>query len=229
MRNRKSRITQGYLFHQICILLRGLEARAGLGRGAGHLVVTSDDGLGKMAMEVEEESDERGTLLESASVLRFAVGVEAAFIADADGAAIEGAAVSAYFIQAAVLSHRAILADVVVITDVEEASREVVALELLGSVVLGLASGGTVNDDEADGVLGHEHAGVDISKEVVLGGDLVATDGERKCFLNHSHAMQESKIIAPSKAEAMVAMALNTGLLNRRPKFNRNLLILLKN
>ena len=136
---------------------------------------------------------------------------------------------SAYFVQAAVLSDGAIFPDVVVITDVDETTCQVVGRELLGGVVLGLAGGGTVNDDEADGVLGHIHAGLDISKEVVLGGDLFTTDGKRKCFLNHSHAMQESKIIAPSKAEAMVAMALNTGLLNRRPKFNRILLILLKN
>ena len=136
---------------------------------------------------------------------------------------------SAYFVKAAVLSDGAIFPNIVVITDVDEATSQVVVLELLGGVVLGLAGGGTVDDDEADGVLGHEHAGLDISEEVVLGGDLVATDGKRKCFLNHSHAMQESKIIAPSKAEAMVAMALNTGLLNRRLKFNRNLLILLKN
>ena len=122
MRNRKSRITQGYLFHQICILLRGLEARAGLGRGAGHLVVTSDDGLGKMAMEVEKKTDERGTLLESASVLGFAVGVEPAFIAYSDGAAVEGTTMCAYLVKAAVLSDRAILADVEVITYVDEAT-----------------------------------------------------------------------------------------------------------
>ena len=132
---------------------------------------------------------------------------------------------SAYFVKAAVLSDGAIFPDVVVITDVDETTCQVVVLELLGGVVLGLASGGTVNDDEADGVLGHEHAGLDISKEVVLGGDLVATDGKRKCFLNHSHAMQESKIIAPSTAEAMVTMALNTGLFNRPLKLKRILLI----
>ena len=132
---------------------------------------------------------------------------------------------SAYLVQAAVLCDGAIFPDVVVITDVDETTSQVVVLELLGGVVLGLASGGTVNDDEADGVLGHEHAGLDISEEVVLGGDLVATDGERKCFLNHSHAMQESKIIAPSTAEAMVTMALNTGLFNRPLKLKRILLI----
>ena len=131
----------------------------------------------------------------------------------------------AYLVKAAVLSDSTIFPDIVVITDVDETTCQVVVLELLGGVVLGLASGGTVNDDEADGVLGHEHAGLDISKEVVLGGDLVATDGKRKCFLNHSHAMQESKIIAPSTAEAMVTMALNTGLFNRPLKLKRILLI----
>ena len=43
----------------------------------------TDDGLGKLLLKVENEADERGTLLESASVLRFAGGVEAAFVADA--------------------------------------------------------------------------------------------------------------------------------------------------
>ena len=180
MRNRKSRITQGYLFHQICILLRRLEAGTGLGHGTGHLVMTADDGLGELAMEVEEEADEGGSLLEGASVLGLAVGIETAFIADSDGAAVEGAAVSAYFIQAAVLSHRDILADVVVITDVEEASREVVALELLGGVVLRFARGGAVDDDVADGVGWHVEAFFYVCEEVVLGGDLVATDGERE-------------------------------------------------
>ena len=112
--------------------------------------MTADDGLGKLTMEVEDEGDEGSTLLEGAGVLGFAFGVEAAFVADTDGAAVEGAAVSAYFIEAAVLGYSAIPADVVVITDVDEASCHVVVLELLGSVVLGFAGGGTVNDDEAE-------------------------------------------------------------------------------
>ena len=87
---------------------------------------------------------------------------------------------SAYFIEAAVLGYSAIPADVVVITDVDEASCHVVVLELLGSVVPGLARGGTVNDDVADGVRGHVNAMLDRSEELVLGGDLVATDGERE-------------------------------------------------
>ena len=92
----------------------------------------------------------------------------------------------AYLVQTAVLGDSAIFSYIEVITDVDEATSQVVVLELLGGVVLGLASGGTVNDDEADGVRGHEHARLNLREEVVLGGDLVATDGKRKCFLNHT-------------------------------------------
>ena len=187
--------------------------------------MASDDGVGKLAMEVEDEGDEGSTLLEGAGVLGFAVSVEAAFVADADGAAVEGAAVCAHFIQAAVLGDGAILADVEVIADVDEASREVVVLELLGSVVLGLAGGGAVNDDVADGVGWHVETFLYVCEEVVLGGDLVATDGKRECFLDHSCGMHESKTIAPSTADAMVTIALNTGLFNRPLKLKRNLLI----
>ena len=120
--------------------------------------MTSDDGVRKLAMEVEDEGDEGSTLLEGASVLGFAVGVEAAFIADTDGAAVEGAAVGTHFVQFSVLCHRTIFSYIEVVAHVDEASRHVVALELLGSVVLGLAGGGTVDDDEADRVSGHLNA-----------------------------------------------------------------------
>ena len=147
--------------------------------------MTTDDGLGESPMEIEKETDKGSSLLEGAGVLRFAFGIETAFIADADGAAVEGAAVSAHLIQAAVLSDRAILADVEVITYVDKTTLQVVVLELLGGVVLGLTRGGPVDDEVADGVGGHEDAGLNVSEEFVLGGDLVATDGKRECFLDH--------------------------------------------
>ena len=65
--------------------------------------MTTDDGLGELAMEIEKEADEGGTLLEGASVFGFAVDIETAFITDADGAAVEGATMSAHLIKAAVL------------------------------------------------------------------------------------------------------------------------------
>ena len=147
--------------------------------------MTTDDGLGELAMEIKKEADEGGTLLEGASVLRFAVGVEAAFITDADGAAVEGATVSADLIKAAVLSDRAILADIEVITYVDKTTLQVVVLQLLWSVVTVLTRGGAVNNKITDGVGGHKDAGLNVSEEFVLGGDLVATDGKRECFLDH--------------------------------------------
>ena len=66
--------------------------------GAGHLVVTTDGGLGELTMEIEKETDEGSSLLEGAGVLRFAFGIKTAFIADADGATVEGAAMSSDFV-----------------------------------------------------------------------------------------------------------------------------------
>ena len=43
--------------HQVGIFLGGLIAWTGLGSGAGHLVVTADDGLGELLMELEKETD----------------------------------------------------------------------------------------------------------------------------------------------------------------------------
>ena len=71
------------------------------------------------------------------------------------------------------------------ITGVDEASLQVVVLQLLGGVVLGLTRGGAMDDEIADGVGGHEDTGLNVSEEFVLGGDLVATDGKRECFLDH--------------------------------------------
>ena len=84
--------------------------------------MTTDDGLGELTMEIEKESDEGSSLLEGAGVLRFAFGVETAFITDADGTAVEGAAMGADLVKAAVLGDGAILADVEVITYVDEAT-----------------------------------------------------------------------------------------------------------
>ena len=92
---------------------------------------------------------------------------------------------SAHLIQAAVLSDRAILTDIEVITYVDKTTLQMIVLQLLWSVVTVLTRGGAVNNKITDGVRGHKDAGLDVSEEFVLGGDLVATDGKRKCFLDH--------------------------------------------
>ena len=45
--------------------------------------MSADDGLGELLLQVEEEGKESGPLLEGAGVLGLAVGIEAAFVADA--------------------------------------------------------------------------------------------------------------------------------------------------
>ena len=112
--------------------------------------MAADEGLGELAMEVAEEADEGSSLLEGAGVLRFTFGIEAALIADADGAAVEGSAMGSYLVEAAVLRHGAITADVEVITHVDESTPQMVAPELLRGVVLVLTGGGAVDDEKSD-------------------------------------------------------------------------------
>ena len=131
-------------------------------------------------MHLDDNTHECSSLRNCASILRFPVAVEPAFIADAYGAAVEGATVSAHLIQSAVLSDRAILPDVEVITYVDEATSKMIVLQLLGGVVTVLTRGGAVNNDIADRVRTHKHTMFHVSKELVLGGDLVATDGKRE-------------------------------------------------
>lgn len=84
--------------------------------------MTTDEGFGELFLELDQEGDEGAALGDGAGVLGFAAGIEATFVADADGAAVEGAAMGADFVQTAVLSGGAILADVVMIADVDEAA-----------------------------------------------------------------------------------------------------------
>ena len=55
--NHTSVINNQPSLHQVGIFLGGLIAGTGLGSGAGHLVVTADDGLGELLMELEKETD----------------------------------------------------------------------------------------------------------------------------------------------------------------------------
>ena len=92
---------------------------------------------------------------------------------------------SAHLIQAAMLSDRAILADIEVITYVDKTTLQMIVLQLLWSIITVLTRGGAVNNKITDRVRGHKDAGLNVSEEFVLGGDLVATDGKRECFLDH--------------------------------------------
>ena len=55
--NQTSVINNQPSLHHVGVFLGGLIAGTGLGSGAGHLVVTADDGLGELLMELEKETD----------------------------------------------------------------------------------------------------------------------------------------------------------------------------
>ena len=84
--------------------------------------MTADEGFGELFFELDQEGNEGAALGDGAGVLGFATGIEAAFVADADGAAVEWAAMGADFVQAAVLGGGAVLADVIMVADVDEAA-----------------------------------------------------------------------------------------------------------
>lgn len=84
--------------------------------------MAADEGFRELFFELDQKGDEGAALGDGAGVLWLAADIEAAFVADADGAAVEGAAMGADFVKAAVLSGSAILADVVMIADVDEAA-----------------------------------------------------------------------------------------------------------
>ena len=69
-----------------------LEAGTGLGRGSGHLVVATDEGLGELLLERFQEADKGRPLGKSAGVFRTAGLVETALVTDADAATVEGTA-----------------------------------------------------------------------------------------------------------------------------------------
>ena len=122
IRHQQSIISHQQSLHQVGEFFAGFEVGTGLGSGAGHLVVATDEGFGELFLELDQEGDEGAALGDGAGVLGFAAGIQAAFVADADGAAVEGTAMGAYFVQAAVLGGGAVLADIVMVADVDEAT-----------------------------------------------------------------------------------------------------------
>ena len=120
--NQQSVISNRSSLHQVGEFFAGLEVWTGLGGGAGHLVVATDEGFGELFLELDQEGDEGAALGDGAGVLGLAAGIQAAFVADADGAAVEGTAMGADLVKAAVLSGGAVLADVIMVADVDEAA-----------------------------------------------------------------------------------------------------------
>ena len=114
----------------VAIFGRGIEAGARLGRGTRHVAVAAHDGLREDGVKLAEQAPQGSTLGQRARVGRTAGGVQSALVTDADAATVEGAAVGTHLQQPPVLRHRAVRADVEVVTDGAEAAPEVAAPEL---------------------------------------------------------------------------------------------------
>ena len=114
----------------------------------------------------------------------------------------------AYLGETAVTGHGAILADVIVIADVDEPACEMVATQLLHGVVAVLASGGTVYDEIFHCGARHGNAALHFFEKLVLGGDDVATDGQGIGFRCHSLCTHEADVANAISVVINVMMAL---------------------
>ena len=119
------------------------------------------------------------------SCVRVSVGWPSAFIANADGATVPGAAVRTHFQKLAVLGHTSVTTDIKMIPHRAETSRLVVTEQLLGGVIPGGACGAAMNDDIFHGSGGCHHRAVLLSEESTFVRDLFLTDYHRESFLNH--------------------------------------------
>lgn len=173
----------------VAILRRGVEAGAGLGRGPRHVAVAAHDGLREDGVKLAEQAPQGSALGQRARVGRTALGVQPALVADADAATVEGAAVGAHLQQLPVLRHRAVRADVEVVTDGAEAALPVVAQQLPGRIGHRRARGRAVDDEVAHTLSGVHHRAVfHAGEEGGLAGHPFPADAQGKLILRHASA-----------------------------------------
>ena len=125
----------------------GVEAGAGLLGVEG--VVGGDEGLGVFLLELFEEFEECRTLGVGAGVGGFAVAVEAAFVADAEGVLVVVLAVGADSGLWTALFYGAVTAHNVVVADAFPASSFVPDVDLGGGARLVGSHRAAVEDEEA--------------------------------------------------------------------------------
>ncbi len=167
--------------HRLCI-----EARAGFREDSRHVPVTSYDSAGKEYQQFHQQKSHLFGLFGGSRVGGVSLFVESAFVADADGTAVEGAAVGSRFEQSPVLGDGTVAADIEMIAHCTEPSGLMVSQELFHGIVVVASSGGAVENEEADGIRSVHHPSVfHLGEELALVEHLVLCDGYGKCFLNH--------------------------------------------
>ena len=113
--------------------------------------MTQDDGAGKESFQFPEQGQEAGFLGQGARVFRFAVAVQAAFVADADAVTVVPLAVGADVFDGASAVYGAVARQVVMVTDVFEAAVADVLLSAGFKIkVPPLRGGGTMNNEQSD-------------------------------------------------------------------------------
>ena len=113
--------------------------------------MTQDDGAGKESFQFPEQGQEAGFLGQGARVFRFAVAVQAAFVADADAVTVVPLAVGADVFDGASAVYGAVARQVVMVTDVFEAAVADVLLSAGFKIkVPPLSGGGTMKDDQGN-------------------------------------------------------------------------------
>lgn len=113
----------------------------------GEVVVTEDGGGGVVGLERFQEGPEDGLLLRGASVGFYAFGVDASFVADADGVLVVVTGMGTDEVLMAGLVDFAVAGDVVVIAGEAEAFL-VVSDEFFHGVGTVFTRGAAVDDDE---------------------------------------------------------------------------------
>ncbi len=123
-----------------------VEAGAGLA-DPGEVAVTDDLGIGVVGAEALQQLYHGALLGRRAGVGGIAVLVEAALVADADGAGVVVLGVGTYHLFGTAGIDLPVLGDVVVVTDGAEATCLVARLKVCDREVVSDTSGGTVNYD----------------------------------------------------------------------------------
>ena len=132
------------------VLAAGIEAGTGLGLGAGQVAVAGDAGRREEGVQTDEELLQGLALLGGAGVGRVTLGIEAAFVTEADAATVVGTAMGPDLQQTAMTGDGAIPTDVEVIADGAETTGTMVAQQLLYRVGTVGTGGAAVKDDPAD-------------------------------------------------------------------------------
>lgn len=141
------------------------------------------------------------------SIGRTPPGIESAFVANADGAAVEGAAVGPHIEQAAVLRQGTVPTDIEVVAHGAETTGTMVAQELFDGVVLRTTGGRTVKDEVADTVgAAHPLATLHPGEEDALIGHLLTADNQGITVFGHDRkGIKGVQLVMPSAVRAATA------------------------